>query len=74
MNVTGDNTRETFPRGPSNEQTLLTELGEAKEQIHRLRESLAWALDHLHLFADANPGYAPAVAILKETAPTLNDH
>ncbi len=25
--------RETFPRGPSNEQTLLTELGEARRQL-----------------------------------------
>ncbi len=48
---------------------LKQEVRTQAEQIKQLRESLEWALDHLHLFADSNPGYAPAVAILKETAP-----
>ncbi len=38
-------TKETFPRGPSNEQTLLTELGQCKGE----RDALAVANERMRL-------------------------
>lgn len=39
--------RETFPRGPSNEQTLITELGEARRQLESSRRGWQGCIDDL---------------------------
>lgn len=50
-------------------EALLEDALAMAEQIARLRESLVWAMDHLHVYADANGEYEAARAILEETTP-----
>ncbi len=71
--VTASDTKETFPRGPSNEQTLITELGEVKRALEKsawdereLEGSLAMARQHIALLQKERDALAVAAEGLKK--------